>query len=125
MKNTIKEFIEPTNKEKQELWQKAVFVFDTNVLLNLYRYSAKTRKSLLASFENFKDRVWIPYQVTYEYMRKRCEVIYETVQRYEQFKKEMENFTNKAVETLRLTSSDEEVYELKRYLFKWLDSNKD
>lgn len=57
MKNTIKEFIEPTNKEKQELWQKAVF--DTNVLLNLYRYSAKTRKSLLAAFENFKDRVWI------------------------------------------------------------------
>ena len=37
----------------------------------------------------------------------------------------MENFTNKAVETLRLTSSDEEVSELKRYLFKWLDSNKD
>lgn len=123
--NTIKEFIEPTNKEKQGLWQKAVFVFDTNVLLNLYRYSAKTRKSLLAAFENFKDRVWIPYQVAYEYMRKRCEVIYETVQRYEQFKKEMENFTNKAVETLRLTSSDEEVSELKRYLFKWLDSNKD
>ena len=123
MKNTIKEFIEPTNKEKQELWQKAVF--DTNVLLNLYRYSAKTRKSLLAAFENFKDRVWIPYQVAYEYMRKRCEVIYETVQRYEQFKKEMENFTNKAVVTLRLTSGDEEVSELKRYLFKWLDSNKD
>ena len=104
MKNTIKEFIEPTNKEKQELWQKAVFVFDTNVLLNLYRYSAKTRKSLLAAFENFKDRVWIPYQVAYEYMRKRCEVIYETVQRYEQFKKEMQNFTNNAIETLRLTS---------------------
>ena len=58
MKNTIKEFIEPTNKEKQELWQKAVFVFDTNVLLNLYRYSAKTRKSLLAAFENFKFDFW-------------------------------------------------------------------
>lgn len=69
-------------------------VFDTNVLLNLYRYSAKTRKSLLAAFENFKGRVWIPYQVAYGYMRKRCEVIYETVQRYEQFKKEMENFTD-------------------------------
>ncbi len=125
MKNTIKEFIEPTNKEKQELWQKAIFVFDTNVLLNLYRYSAKTRNSLLAAFENFKDRVWIPYQVAYEYMHKRCEVIYETVQRYDQFKKEMESFTNKAVETLRLTPSDDEISELKRYLFKWLDSNKD
>lgn len=125
MKNVIREFLEPTNKEKQELWEKAVFVFDTNVLLNLYRYSAKTRNSLLAAFESFKDRIWIPYQVAYEYMNKRCEVIYETVQRYDQFKKEIDNFTNKAVETLRLTSNDDEISELKRYLFKWLDSNKD
>lgn len=125
MKNVIREFLEPTNKEKQELWEKAVFVFDTNVLLNLYRYSAKTRNSLLAAFESFKDRIWIPYQVAYEYMNKRCEVIYETVQRYDQFKKEIDNFTNKAVETLRLTSNDDEISELKRYLFKWLDNNKD
>ena len=125
MKNAIKEFIEPTSKEKQQLWEKAVFVFDTNVLLNLYRYSAKTRNSLLAAFESFKERVWIPYQVAYEYMRKRCEVIYETVQRYDQFKKEIDIFTGKAIDTLRLTSVDEEVSELTRYLIKWLDSNKD
>ena len=125
MKNAIKEFIEPTSKEKQQLWEKAVFVFDTNVLLNLYRYSAKTRNSLLAAFESFKERVWIPYQVAYEYMRKRCEVIYETVQRYDQFKKEIDIFTGKAIDTLRLTSGDEEVSELTRYLIKWLDSNKD
>lgn len=125
MKNAIKEFIEPSDAEKHILWENAIFVFDTNVLLNLYRYSAKTRNSLLNAFESFKDRVWIPYQVAYEFMNKRCEVIYETVQRYEQFKKEIEAFTNKAIETLRLTQSDEEVSELKRYLFKWLDSNKD
>ncbi len=125
MRNTIKEFIEPTNKEKQDLWEKAVFVFDTNVLLNLYRYSAKTRNSLLSAFESFKDRVWIPYQVAYEYMNKRCEVIYETVQRYEQFKKEIDGFTGRAIETLRLTSNDEEVSELNKYLYKWLDNNKD
>lgn len=52
-------------------------------------------------------------------------VSYETVQRYDQFKKEIDSFTNKAVETLRLTSNDDEVSDLKRYLFKWLDSNKD
>lgn len=125
MKNVIKEFIEPNQREKQKLWEQAVFVFDTNVLLNLYRYSAKTRNSLLAAFESFKDRVWIPYQVAYEYMRKRCEVIYETVQRYEQFTKELESFSGKATETLRLTSGDEEISELKRYLYKWLASNKE
>ena len=125
MKKVIKEFLEPSKKEKQELWEKAVFVFDTNVLLNLYRYSAKTRNSLLNAFESFKGRIWIPYQVAYEYMRKRCEVIYETVQRYDQFTKEVESFAGKAGEILRLTSSDEEVAELTRYLSKWLDSNKE
>lgn len=125
MKNIIKEYIEPSTAQKQTLWETAIFVFDTNVLLNLYRYSAKTRNSLLAAFESFHNRIWIPYQVAYEYMRKRCEVIYETVQRYDQFKKEIDSFTNKAVETLRLTSNDDEVSDLKRYLFKWLDSNKD
>jgi len=103
MRSAIKEYIEPSSKEKQELWEKAIFVFDTNVLLNLYRYSAKTRNSLLDAFQSFRDRVWIPYQVAYEYMRKRCEVIYETVQRYDQFKKEIDAFTNKAIDTLRLT----------------------
>ena len=125
MKNAIKEFLEPTNDEKQELWEKCVFVFDTNVLLNLYRYSAKTRTSLLAAFESFKDRIWIPYQVAFEFMRKRCEVIYETVHRYDQFSKEIDAFTSKATETLRLTPKDEEINDLKRYLYKWLDSNKE
>ena len=125
MKNAIKEFLEPTNDEKQGLWEKCVFVFDTNVLLNLYRYSAKTRTSLLAAFESFKDRIWIPYQVAFEFMRKRCEVIYETVHRYDQFSKEIDAFTSKATETLRLTPKDEEINDLKRYLYKWLDSNKE
>ena len=119
MKNAIKEFLEPTSDEKQRLWENCVFVFDTNVLLNLYRYSAKTRTSLLAAFESFKERIWIPYQVAFEFMRKRCEVIYETVYRYEQFKSEIDTFTSKATETLRLTSKDEEINDLKRYLYKW------
>lgn len=124
MRNAIKEYIEPSDKEKQELWEKAIFVFDTNVLLNLYRYSAKTRNSLLEAFQSFKDRVWIPYQVAYEYMRKRCEVIYETVHRYDQFQKEIDIFTDKASGILRLTSDDDEISSLQDYLIKWLDSNK-
>lgn len=125
MKSKVKEFIEPSSKEKQDLWEEAMFVFDTNVLLNLYRYSAKTRDALLDAFDSLKDRVWIPYQVAYEYMNKRCEVIYETVYRYDQFKKEIESFATKAINTLRLTPKDEEITELNKYLFKWLDSNKE
>lgn len=125
MKNVMREFIEPSNTDKRQLWEKAVFVFDTNVLLNLYRYSAKTRNSLLDAFESLKERVWIPYQVAYEFMRKRCEVIYETVQRYTQFEKEIQSFTQKATDILRLTQTDEEFSELNRFLIKWLNSNKE
>ena len=102
---------------------KAVFIFDTNVLLNLYRYSAKTRNSLLGAFESLKERAWIPYQVAYEFMRRRCEVIYETVQRYTQFEKEIQAFTQKTTDILRPT--DEEFSELNRFLIKWLNSNKE
>ncbi|WP_026523076.1 PIN domain-containing protein [Butyrivibrio sp. VCB2001] len=125
MRSAIVEYLEPTNKEKQELWNNAVFVFDTNVLLNLYRYSAKTRNSLLEALATFKDRIWIPYQVAYEYMSERCDVIYETVHRYDQFKKEITSFTENAISTLRMSSNDDEISELNRYLYKWLDSNKD
>ena len=37
MKNAIREYLELKDEEKEELWNNAVFVFDTNVFLNLYR----------------------------------------------------------------------------------------
>ena len=58
-------------------------------------------------------------------MKRRCEVIYETVQRYDQFEKEIQSFSQKAADILRLTPTDDELAELNRFLFKWLNSNKD
>ena len=59
MRNAIKEYIEYSHKEKNDLWNTATFVFDTNVFLNLYRYSNKTRDQLIESFEWLKSRIWI------------------------------------------------------------------
>ena len=39
MKKAIQEYIELKDIEKEALWNEAFFVFDTNVFLNLYRYS--------------------------------------------------------------------------------------
>lgn len=124
MKNAVKEFIELTNDEKQELWEKAVFIFDTNVLLNLYRYSQGTRDSLLKAFESLKSRVWIPHQIAYEYMKNRCEVIYESVQQYDALKSKGEAFTRDIKEALRLNSEDKDLAELDKYLCDWLEKNK-
>ena len=60
MRNAIKEYIEYSSEEKNDLWNTATFVFDTNVFLNLYRYSNKTRNQLIESFECLKPRIWMP-----------------------------------------------------------------
>lgn len=57
MRNAIKEYIEYSSEEKNDLWNTATFVFDTNVFLNLYRYSNKTRNQLIESFECLKPRI--------------------------------------------------------------------
>jgi hypothetical protein len=75
MKEAFFEHYQPTRKEFDELWQKATFVPDANVLLNIYRYSPETVGELLKVFEAFKDRLWMPHQVALEYHRNRASVI--------------------------------------------------
>lgn len=49
--------------------------FDTNVLLNLYRYNDKTVDDLLRIVEAASDRFFIPHQVVREFWRNRQAVI--------------------------------------------------
>ena len=42
MEKTFSEYHQPNDEEITQLWEKAIFIFDANVLLNLYRYSKKT-----------------------------------------------------------------------------------
>src|SRR5947209_3997817 len=72
----------PTHKELnikdfEELWNKGLFVFDANVLLDLYRLPEKARKDLLNLFEHekIKGRIWIPFQVSLEFTYNRLDVI--------------------------------------------------
>ena len=87
MRNLFPEFNKPTEEEFKKLWEEAIFVFDTNVLLGLYRYPQKTRNKLLGIFDKLKTRVWIPHQVALEYYRKRGEVIYDQQKAYEEMLK--------------------------------------
>ncbi len=79
MKNTFPEYYEPTEAEFKKLWKTASFVFDTNVLLNLYRYTSDTRDQLLEILEALAARVWIPHQAALEYQNNRVSVIAEQV----------------------------------------------
>ncbi|WP_170760380.1 PIN-like domain-containing protein [Ruegeria lacuscaerulensis] len=71
-----------TQETIDELWQSATFVFDANVLLNLYRYSDKTRKEFVRIISELKDRLWLPEQSAFEYFSNRLGVISEQEQAY-------------------------------------------
>jgi len=77
MKNSYKGFRQLSEADFKSLWKTAVFVFDANVLLNLYRYQSSTRDDLLKVLEKLGGRIWIPYHVGLEFERNRLNVIAE------------------------------------------------
>lgn len=88
MKDTFKEYYPLSSSEIKNLWQNSIFIFDTNILLNLYRYSSETSLNFLETIENLK-KVWIPYQVGYEFHKKRMTVISDQRKSYEDFEKKI------------------------------------
>ena len=124
MRNAIAEYLEYTDEEKKKLWKDATFVFDTNVLLNLYRYSKETRDALLNSMEQLKDRIWMPYHVAYEFMDDRAEIIYQVSARFDNLKKAANEFVDKCADQLKMKRTLKDFEELKRYLSDWIDDKK-
>jgi len=87
-------FIGYHKKDKEEiklLWEDAVFAFDTNVLLNLYRYSDETKSTILKLIERLSDRMILPHQAAFEYNNKRVDVIYDIISGYKEFLKRIES----------------------------------
>ncbi|MCG3873578.1 PIN-like domain-containing protein [Psychrobacter sp. Ps7] len=93
MQELFKGYYSLTEQDLNELWKNAVFVFDTNVLLNLYRYQSSTRDSLIKVIEGFSERVWIPYYVGLEFQNNRLNVISKQYNRYS----ELEDIVSKSV----------------------------
>lgn len=75
MKNKFSEYYKLKENELQNHWEKDIFCFDANVLLNLYRYSPNTREAFFSLLEKVKDRIWITYQAAFEYQKNRLVVI--------------------------------------------------
>lgn len=61
-------FYEPNIKE---MWKTAIFVPDTNVLLDIFRFPPASSEGLLKILKHLKDRdrLWIPYQFAHEYLK--------------------------------------------------------
>lgn len=77
MRDLFNHYYPPSDDFFTHLWREATFVFDTNVLLNLYRYTSQTRDDLIRVLEQLQQRIWFPHQVGLEFSRNRISVIEE------------------------------------------------
>lgn len=120
MKNAIREYIDLTKQEKEELWSKATFVFDTNIFLNLYRYTADTRESLLKAMCKLGKRIWMPKQVAQELMKDRPKVILDTSKIFTEINAEKEKFIKSCAEKLRREYKEEKFENLSKEIDKYI-----
>ncbi len=73
--------------EIAKLWEDGIIVLDTNVLLDLYRYTEKTRGECLEVIRKVRGQLWIPRQVALEFFRNRPSVISDQVTLLDQARK--------------------------------------
>ena len=92
MRNKFPGYYKPTADEFNILWNEATIVLDANVLLDLFRYSDETVNSLLNIIGTLQARIWIPYQVSFEYHKNLNNVIKTQIESYQETIKKLEDF---------------------------------
>jgi len=93
MKDLFPGHFKESERNLKLIWDTSLFVFDANILLNLYRYSDATRNEFLRILDKIKNRVWLPHRAAEEYLNNRLLVI-------DQQEKSYDN-TVKAIESLK------------------------
>lgn len=68
-------YYRPEPERITEAFRTGLIVLDTNVLLNLLRYSPSARDELMGVIEAVADRCFIPHQIALEYNRNRVAVV--------------------------------------------------
>lgn len=83
MKALFPGYYTPTEHEFKTLWDSCLFVFDTNVLLDIYRLSKDSAEELLSVLTTLKDDILIPYHVAKEYHLNVYDVIKKQSSKYD------------------------------------------
>lgn len=79
-----------TKEEIDFLWKNAIFTFDTNSLLNIYRYSETTRKDIFEIITKIEDRIFLTHQVAFEFNKNRFENINNIIKSKNEFLKNLD-----------------------------------
>ena len=102
MRNLFPGFYYRSEEEISKLWQDGIFVFDTNMLLNIYRYTKETRERYFEILERLKkqNQLWIPYQVAYEYQDRRIDVIQGQLDAYTKVSNALQTISQSTINAL-------------------------
>lgn len=77
-----------------------LITLDTNVLLNLYRFTPQARNELLSVLRTLQDRLWVSHQVAKEYYSRRMTAVSEHITLYTSVPKALNDARNKAMQEL-------------------------
>lgn len=134
LKRVFREFIYKEQIDFQNLSADTLVIFDTNTLLNIYRYSKDTQQKLIQSIETIKDNIWIPYQVGLEFHLNRKDTMYsmsknkdivisETHSKIETLKNQFHTTIFKT-SSLKSYDAKDKKHEIKNYFSQTLDNLK-
>lgn len=99
MKKEFCGFYSTSDTELESAWKdtSTMFVLDANCLLNLYRCEDGTREDILKVMQEISPRLWIPFQVGYEYQKNRRNVIDESISSLLKIKEELIKYYKQSI----------------------------
>ncbi|MGF9604256.1 PIN-like domain-containing protein [Bacillus subtilis] len=125
--NDFKGLMGFTETEYKQIWENAVFVVDTNVLINFYKYTSReSTQSLLNILKTLKesDRLWIPHQVALEYFFNYEENMNKQQEGYKYLHTELKKLKNEAEKVLRIAKSHHPYIHTEKFNFYTENLNK-
>lgn len=121
-------YYSPSEDDFNELFEKAVFILDTNELLNLYRYSQDVGREFLEVLRKLDSRLWIPYQVAFEFQKNLFSVIQEEKEKFNNLNNDFQEIQSNIKEKLKKypsINSDELLDKFSQLFAPYLESIKE
>lgn len=109
MHSLFRAYYAPDDAEFTRLWNEGLFVFDANVLLDLYFYAETIRETMFRVLGKLAPRIWIPYHAGLEYQRNRLQRIKQVTTTLTELQSQIRSTQDaiaKEIERLRLTERE-------------------
>ncbi|EZP33263.1 PIN-like domain-containing protein [Pseudomonas sp. RIT288] len=99
-----------------KLWEKGTFVFDSNVLLDLYRLPQEAKNELLSVLRKpeIKNRIWIAFQGLLEFLNNRHDAIGDQKSKFETVRGKLRQAISSYEETFKTLSVELAKLKLRR-----------